>query len=386
MKTVITAASLYTPVLSIDLPVVSIEDGCILSIGSRAQTEVPSGAQVFDFPGCILSPGFIDLHIHGGAGYDVMEDNDAALTAVGLSIARHGVTGYLPTTVTASEDKTLRALERLGAAVARRDETDSCARPLGIHLEGPFISHAKRGVHPPQDLIAPSAKMLDRFWNASGGSLRMMTIAPELPGAIETILRATELGIHASLGHSAATYGEARAGIDAGADHATHTFNAMRPLDHRDPGILGAILGDRTLTADIIVDGIHVDPAVVRIFLAAKGEDRSILITDAISATGMPDGQFSLGALTVEVRDGRCEHEGKLAGSVLTLDRAVRNVMDFAGWKLQQAIRLASLNPATLLGSSCSVGVLAAGRPADLIALTSEGRIVQTFIAGKPVL
>ncbi len=179
MKTVITAASLYTPVLSIDLPVVSIEDGCILSIGSRAQTEVPSGAQVFDFPGCILSPGFIDLHIHGGAGYDVMEDNDAALTAVGLSIARHGVTGYLPTTVTASEDKTLRALERLGAAVARRDETDSCARPLGIHLEGPFISHAKRGVHPPQDLIAPSAKMLDRFWNASGGSLRMMTIAPE---------------------------------------------------------------------------------------------------------------------------------------------------------------------------------------------------------------
>ncbi len=125
---------------------------------------------------------------------------------------------------------------------------------------------------------------------------------------------------------------------------------------------------------------------MVRIFLAAKGEDRSILITDAISATGMPDGQFSLGALTVEVRDGRCEHEGKLAGSVLTLDRAVRNVMDFAGWKLQQAIRLASLNPATLLGSSCPAGTLAAGRPADLIALTSEGRIVQTFLGGKPLL
>jgi N-acetylglucosamine-6-phosphate deacetylase len=213
----------------------------------------------------------------------------------------------------------------------------------------------------------------------------MMTIAPELPGALETIRYARALGVHSSLGHSNATYKEAQSGISAGADHATHTFNAMRALDHRDPGILGAVLENEELTADIIADGIHVHPSVLKLFLRAKGADRAILITDAISATDMPDGVYSLGGLEVQVSNGRCEFQGKLAGSVLTLDRAIRNVMSFAGWQLQQAIKLATLNPAQRLGISDQRGLLAAGRRADLVVLTPEGEVAHTIIGGEIV-
>ncbi len=238
-------------------------------------------------------------------------------------------------------------------------------------------------MHPPENLLPPSPQALERFWQASAGNIRMMTIAPELPGAVETIQYAQTLGVHSSLGHSNATYKEAQAGISAGADHATHTFNAMRALDHRDPGILGAVLENDELTADIIADGIHVHPSVLKLFLRAKGADRAILITDAISATDMPDGVYSLGGLEVHVSNGRCEYQGKLAGSVLTLDRAIRNVMSFAGWQLQQAVKLATLNPAQRLGISDQRGLAAPGRRADLVVLTPEGQVVHTLIGGE---
>ncbi|HZD93323.1 MAG TPA: N-acetylglucosamine-6-phosphate deacetylase, partial [Candidatus Sulfotelmatobacter sp.] len=357
------------------------DDGTIAQVGSRTAMEMPAGARRLDFPDLVLAPGFIDIHIHGGAGYDVMESDNTMLAAIEIQMARHGVTAYLPTTVTASEDRTLRALEHLGKA-SQRSEGAGRARPLGIHLEGPFISHAKRGVHPPANLIQPSPQALERFWEASEGTIRMMTIAPELPGAVETIRHAHTLGVHSSLGHSNATYQETRAAIAAGADHATHTFNAMRPLDHREPGIVGAVLEGDELTADLIADGIHVDRSMVKLFLRAKGDDRAILITDAISATGKPDGTYRLGDFEVEVKDGRCEHDGKLAGSVLTLDRAVRNVMHFAHWRLERAVKLATLNPARLLGITGLRGTVAPGRRADLVALTPEGNVAHTIIAG----
>src|SRR5437660_9740087 len=231
MKTVITAARLFTPLECIESPVVVVEDGRFLSsVGSRLEMEVPQNSRQFDFPDAVLVPGFIDIHIHGGAGHDIMETDSAALAAIERHMARHGVTSYLPTTVTAPEDRILRALEHLGQRISRRDYADGGARPLGIHLEGPFLSHAKRGVHPPEHLVAPSPLIFERYWQASGGTLRIMTIAPELPGAIDTIRHAKKAGVHASIGHSNATYSEANQGIDAGADHATHTFNAMRPL------------------------------------------------------------------------------------------------------------------------------------------------------------
>lgn len=382
MKTAITAAHLITPEEWIDSPVVVVEDGYIAAVANRGALEIPAGARHIDLPGLILAPGLIDIHIHGGAGHDVMETNDAALAAIESHMVMTGVTSYLPTTVTAPEDTILSALEHLGTAV-KAPRSRRRARALGIHLEGPFISHAKRGVHPPENLQQPSTELLDRFWQASQGTIQMMTIASELPGALETISRGRKLGIRSSLGHSNATIEEARAGVTAGASHATHTFNAMRPLDHRDPGILGTVLLDDALTADIIADGIHVDPSVVDLFLRTKGEERAILITDAISATGMPEGKYRLGPFVVEVKDGRCDYQGRLAGSVLTLDRAVRNVMSFAGWKLQKAVKLATLNPARLLGADGERGLLARGRVADMVALTPEGCIRRTVLAGE---
>lgn len=383
MKTVITASTLFTPLEVVESPVVVIEDGHVTAVKPRRQMEVPASTKHFDFPEMTIAPGFVDIHIHGNAGHDVMEADNSALACIGRSLAKHGVTTYLPTTVSAPEESLLRALEHLGSAVTRDGNHDG-ARPLGIHLEGPFISHAKRGVHPLDVLVQPSARQLERFWQASAGTLRIMTIAPELPGAVETIQHAKKLGIHSSLGHSNATYQEAQQGIAAGADHATHTFNAMRALDHREPGILGAALTSDRLTADIIADGIHTDPSMVKLFLAAKGPERAILITDAISATGMGDGRYKLGSLDVEVKGDRCDYQGKLAGSVLTLDRAVRNTMNFAGWTIQQAVRLATHNPACLLGITTQRGAISPGSYADLVVLTPGGEVAQTFVAGRP--
>lgn len=383
MALIVTASQLFTPLEAIPSPCMLIEDGKVTSVRSQQEAEVPRG-KTLDFKDKLLAPAYLDLHLHGSSGHDVMEADDAALMAIETMLASRGVAGYLPTAVTAAEERTVRALEHLGKAI-RKGAQPGRSTPLGIHLEGPFISCAKRGVHPPEHLIEPSPEKLQRYWEASAGTLRMVTIAPEIPGAIETIRHARQLGIHCSLGHSNATYEEAIAGIAAGARHATHTFNAMRALDHRDPGILGAVLQHRELTADIIADGIHVHPSVVDLFILAKGLDRAILITDAISATGMPEGRYDLGGLEVEVKNQRCEYKGKLAGSVLTLERAIRNVMDFAQLGLQDALRLATLNPAMLIGVSEQRGSLTPGSRADMVVLTPEGQLVQTILGGEVV-
>jgi N-acetylglucosamine-6-phosphate deacetylase len=382
MKTVITAARLHTPDNAIDHPVLAIEDGQIVTMGSREQLAIPRDARHHDFPEGILAPGFVDIHVHGGSGHDVMELASSALAAMERGMVKHGVTSYLPTTVTAPLPDTLQSLEHLGKAVTAKNEPGR-ARPLGIHLEGPFISHAKRGVHPPDNLLRPSPKILRQFYEASGGTVLMMTIAPEIEGGVETIAEASTLGIHTSLGHSNATFAEANAGIEAGARHATHTFNAMRPLDHREPGILGAILSDNRLTADLIADGLHIDPAVIKILLRAKGIDRTILITDAISATGMPNGKYKLGGFEVVVKGNRCDLDGKLAGSVLTLDQAVRNVMKFVPLPLEIAVRLVTLNPARVVGLTDTRGVLAVGRTADIVVLTPSGDVIATMTSGQ---
>jgi N-acetylglucosamine-6-phosphate deacetylase len=185
------------------------------------------------------------------------------------------------------------------------------------------------------------------------------------------------------MGHSDADLAQAQAGVDAGVRHATHTFNAMRPLDHRDPGIIGETLTDKRISAEIIADGIHVDPVVVRLFLRAKGAEGAVLVTDATAATGMPNGRYQLGSLEVEVKDGKCLHDGRLAGSVLTMDRAVRNIVKFANWDLQRAVQLATLNPARTTGLTSNAGQLVAGAPADIVALNASGEVVKTIVRGQ---
>jgi N-acetylglucosamine-6-phosphate deacetylase len=378
------AERLYTPFDVVERPHVVIEDGLIAEIRSGESAGASSG-RVVEMGKATIAPGFVDLHIHGSDGYDVMEDDSAALPAVESLLAKHGVTGYFPTTVSAPLDQTLRALERLGQAIERAEDTSADrglrARPLGIHLEGPFISHVRRGVHPPADLLPPRLETFERFWQAARGRIKILTIAPELEGAPELIAEAAKRGVCVSLGHSNATAAETAHGIAAGARHATHTFNAMRPLDHRDPGILGTTLVDNRLTADVIADGIHLDPMVLELFLRAKGPERAVLITDAIAATGMPDGHYKLGSLDVDVRDGRCMSDGKLAGSVLTMDRAVQNVARLENWDLRKAVQMATANPARVVGQ-VERGILAPGMAADLVLLSADGRVQKTIIAG----
>jgi len=387
---VLCADRLFTPQQEIQNPLLFVEDGLISAVSSRAEQEIPHHATVLDLTkdvaGAILAPGFVDIHMHGGAGLDVMRASPAELPHLNKFLTTHGVTGYFPTTVAAPLDQTCAALERLADAVAVATISNNGnavqARPLGIHLEGPFLSHKRRGVHPPEYLVAPTLAIFERLWQAARGQVRMMTIAPELPGALEVIAEAARRKVCVSIGHSNAELDAARAGVRAGARHATHTFNAMRPLDHRDPGILAEVLTDGQLTADIIADGIHVAPEVVQLFLKAKGIERSVLITDATAAAGMPDGAYQLGPIQVEVKDGRCTMDGKLAGSVLTMDRAVRNVMQCAGWSLQDAVRAATLNPARATGLP-QHGKLVPGAEANLVVLSPNGEVRKTIVRGR---
>jgi N-acetylglucosamine-6-phosphate deacetylase len=381
----LTAASLLTPREKIDQPLVMIDDGKIVEVASRAGRAMAANTRIVDFGDAVLAPGFVDIHIHGSGGHDVMETDPGAMQAIEEFLPKHGVTSYFPTTVTAPVDKILGALDQIAGAIeaAEGEAGTMRARPLGIHLEGPFISHVRRGVHPPENLLPPTLQMFERFWQAARGHIRVMTIAPELQGAIEVIEMAVSRGVCVSLGHSDADLDATRRGVKAGARHATHTFNAMRPLGHRDPGILGEVLTDQRLTADIIADGVHLDPIIVDLFLKAKGPELAVLITDAISATGMPDGRYQLGGLDVEVHDGKCLMNGSLAGSVLTMDRALRNVMKFGGWSLPDAVRAASLNPAKAVGIADRNGAIAAGADANLVVLSSAGEVRNTIVKGK---
>jgi N-acetylglucosamine-6-phosphate deacetylase len=380
-----TAKELITPTETVKHPLLLVDDGKILEIANRAERTVPAGVRMLDLGNSVIAPGYIDLHIHGGAGFDVMDDNAAALPAVERLLARHGVTSYYPTTVTAPFDMTLHALERLADAIESGDcgskDADRRAHPLGIHLEGPFISHLRKGVHSAGDLLPPKLETFDRFWQAARGQLRMMTIAPELEGATEVIVEAARRGVCVSLGHSDADFDATERGVVAGARHATHTFNAMRPLDHRSPGILGAVLTDSRLSADLIADGVHLDPAIVALIANAKGPEQTVLITDSIAATGMPDGRYRLGLIEVDVKDGKCIAGGKLAGSVLTMDKAVRNLALFAGWSLPQAVAAASRNPARVARLT-NKGSLVAGADADFVVLNPAGEVLRTFVGG----
>lgn len=376
MRQVLLAARVVTPRQCLRPGVVVLEDGKISAVGSRAELEIPPRAPVKDFGDAVLAPGLVDLHVHGGGGIDFMQAalkrDRAGLATIRAHLARHGVTTALATTMTATWDDTLAAIHELAEA------------GWDIHAEGPFLSRLQGGVHPPELLLEPTLERLTQMWASSQGRLRWITLAPELAGADAFIAAAAKHGIRVAMGHSDATLEQAEAGVAAGARHATHTFNAMRPLHHRDPGLLGAVLSNPKVSAEIIADGIHVDPVVVNLFLQLKGEALAVLVSDGISASGCGDGEFVLGELPVKVKDGRCQLGNALAGSVLTLERAVSNVTQWSGWPLEKAVRLATLNPATALGLD-QKGRLQAGADADLVVLTPQGGVRATYVGGQQV-
>ena len=384
MKTVITAARLWNGGEFISDPLIEIEDGKISWLGAISEREVPSNAVHHDYRGATLSPAFFDVHIHGAAGHDVMEATPQSLSAVSHFLATRGTGSFLATTVTAPLDATLRSLEGIAGLIEKSAPQEwPGAQPLGIHLEGPFLSHAKRGVHPPEHLLAPEIATFDRMWQASSGHIRLMTLAPELPGAADLAAHATALGVRVSVGHSNATAAETAHTIAAGATSATHTFNAMRALNHREPGILGAVLSTDPLYAELICDGIHVDPSLVKVWWRAKGQDRGILITDGMAATGMPEGEYLLGGFPVQVANGKATANGVLAGSVLTLDRAVANFMAYTDAPIEAVLPLVTSNPAGMTGFPQASNPLSAGAAATFVVLDRSGKLLHSISNGK---
>jgi len=385
--TLIHAARAFTPTSEIEDAGILFREDVIEAVGPRSGMSLPSGAQEIRADGRIAVPGFIDVHIHGAGGHDFMEGKSEACRAVSRKVSEHGTTSLVATTVTASSDDTVRAVEGIAGYMARQHQTEEArAEILGIHFEGPFISKERRGVHPPEWIQLPSSQTLGRFLKAAAGNARILTIAPELLGAAPCIDAAREAGLVVSMGHTDATYEQARAAMARGARNATHVYNAMRPFSHRDPGVIGAVLTSPDINAELIADGVHVEEAAMKLLLLAKGVARVILVSDGLSATGMPDGKYMLGNLEVTVSGGVCRNaDGVLAGSTLTLDRALRNIVNL-GIALPDAVRTLTLNPASMLGIEFKKGSLRTGADADIVLLDEGLRITNVWARGCAVL
>ncbi|HEV7967051.1 MAG TPA: N-acetylglucosamine-6-phosphate deacetylase [Candidatus Acidoferrales bacterium] len=382
---VIQAARALTPFEEIPDAMVVIHGSKIAAIGQRGKVELPLGVREINAGGRTVVPGFVDVHIHGAGGHDVMEGTSEALEIITATAAEHGTTSLLATTVTASEKQTRESVAGIAQFIRNTSQYathELSAEILGIHFEGPFISPARRGVHPAKWIAAPSTDLLAQFLREARGTAQILTLAPELPGALDLILGAREAGLVVSLGHTDATYEQTQAAIEAGASHAAHVFNAMRPFSHRGTGVIGAVLTSPKVSAELIADGVHVDEAAMRILVELKTPERVILVSDGISATGMPDGKYQLGMFEVKVSAGVARNaEGKLAGSTLTLDRALQNMVAL-GVPLSSALRMATANPARQMGLAARKGVLAPGADADLVFLDDKLQVCGVMTRG----
>jgi N-acetylglucosamine-6-phosphate deacetylase len=353
-----------------------IEGSKIAAIGIRDS----SGVASFDAGGRVIAPGFIDIHIQGAGGADVLDGTREALQVISRTLARLGTTSFLGTTVAepGSGHKHLRMM---------REHTNKDldgATLLGIHLEGPFINPAKRGGIAPGGIYPSSPGGLDELFDAAGDTLRMMTIAPELPGNLDMIRRLVDRGTVAAFAHSAATYDELRAGFAAGISHITHIFNAMTPLHHRDPGPLAAIFENSSVTAQIISDGHHVHPAVVRLLLRVLGKDRCVGITDGVQGMGLPDGRYRYNGREYDSIDGVARYgDGTLIGTTMGLGVILRRFMEFTGCSLRDAIDTVTIVPARVLGIDSSRGSIAPGKHADLVILNHDLSVHTTIVSGR---
>ena len=362
---------------------VVVRDGRILDVmprwRGRPRPAAGSGP-VVELDRRWVVPGYIDTHVHGGGGACANADDPDEITSMARFHAAHGTTALLATTIPAPVDE----LEAAARAIARSAVRREGACVLGAHLEGPFLSPGRAGALDPKAFLEPDPAVLARLLTAGAGSIRVMTIAPELPGAPELIDSLVSRGVVTSLGHTDATYAQARAAVRRGARGATHLFNAMRPLHHREPGVAGAVLDLPEVSCELICDGIHVDPAALRLALRAKGTKGVRLVTDAIHAAGMPDGSYRLAGAEVIVSAGRASVAGggPIAGSTLTMDGAVRNAVRFLDLSLEEACIAASSNPARLLGLGDRKGAISPGLDADLVVLDEELRVCGTLIAG----
>lgn len=357
---------------------VLIENGKIAKINpTNVETE-----NIIDAQGLYLSPGFIDVHIHGAGGHDTMEGTKEAINTIAKVIVQRGTTSFTPTTMTVAAQDIVKSMKVIKEA--KENGTDG-ANVLGAHLEGPFINLLAIGAQNPNFLIAPSVENFNKIVGDCEDAVVSLTLAPEVEGAKELIKYLSDKGIVCSIGHTKANYEEAMDGIKCGCSHSTHLFNAMTGFAHREPGVVGAIF-DSEITTETISDGIHISYPSLRVAYKAKGIDKTLLVTDAMMACCMPDGNYTLGGQDVVVANGAARLlTGSLAGSVLTLDNAVRNVYQNSDYSLYEVIRMASYNPARHCKVEDRKGQIKEGFDADLLLFDEDIRIKSVFVNGKLV-
>lgn len=333
-----------------------------------------------------LIPGMIDMHIHGAAAADVMDGTEVALQTISQALVREGVTGFLATTMTAEQHKIAATLATINEYIIQQHQEQIGAELLGIHLEGPFISKAKAGAQNITNIINPNMKLCKQWLNLTNNNIKVITLAPEINSGINLIKFLHVNGIIAAIGHSNATYEQTAQAIQAGCNHATHLFNAMRPIHHRDPGCIAALLLDPKTTIELIADNNHLHPKIIELAYKLKGKDKVILVTDAMRAKNMPDGTYNLGGQVVLVANQVARlKNNKLAGSVLTMDQALRNIMRITKCSLNDAIQMTTINPAKKIGVDARKGSIAINKDADLVVLNSAYQVMLTICRGKIV-
>jgi len=371
-------ATVLTPTERIDNGALVTNGRQIADVGPVERIPCPDDAQIIDAAGLFLVPGLIDLQINGAFGYDFTAD-PTTIWPVAAKLPRYGVTAFLPTIIS-SPLKTVAAAQQILTQAPGTVATG--AVPLGLHVEGPFLNLKRKGAHNPEHLLPPDLGAVADW--SPGRGVRLVTLAPELPGGLDLVALLAERDVVVSAGHSNATYAEALASFDAGIRYVTHLFNAMPPLHHREPGLIGTLLTDPRPTAGVIADGVHAHPAIVRMAWQTLGNTRLNLVTDAMAALGMPPGQHLLGDYDVTVDETSARLvDGTLAGSILSMDTALRNLVAFAQCSLAEALPTVTTTPARLLGLSGERGQLAPGYPADIVLLSPELDVVMTVVEGR---
>lgn len=380
MRTILSGGKIVTPTQVIKNHTLILEDEIISAIIPDQKFIVEKNDHTINIKGKWVTPGLIDIHVHGANYADAMDADPESINTLNQFFASRGVTGYLLTTGTASNSDISAVIN----CFQEYSPTEDGAVPLGIHLEGPYLCEERKGAQPSIHLRDPEPVYYQRWFES--GVIRLMTVAPELEGALALIQTGIKKGVEFAVGHSVASYEVMQEAIERGLRQATHTFNGMNPLHHRRPGVLGAVLSDDRLFAQVIADGVHVHPAVVNALVKAKGINRTILITDSIRAAGMGNGEYDLLGQTVSVKGNVARiASGSLAGSVLTMDQAVRNTMTFCDIPFAQAIQMASLTPAKSLNLHTERGALEPGLRADVTIFSQDYSVETTIVGGNIV-
>ncbi|HEY4391401.1 MAG TPA: N-acetylglucosamine-6-phosphate deacetylase [Paenibacillus sp.] len=372
--------------------IVGIDHGDGREVESDGQETIAEGSWIqIDAGGRMLLPGFIDLHVHGGGGYDVMKGSTDELYGMCRFHASRGTTSLLATTLTASHEEIISALESAADAVQATDREPDGAHLLGVHLEGPFLNQTRCGAQNPDDLREPSIEEFESFWSASQGTIRLMAIAPELPSAEEVIVHAVGKGVTISLAHTDADYTTMKKAVEWGATQVTHLFNGMRPLHHREPGVAGAALMLDELAVELICDGYHVHPDLVKWVFDIKPEGKVIMITDSMCAAGCPNGEYFLGKLPVLMHNGQVHLKladgslGSLAGSSLTMIDALSRTVAFTGKEIADIVPALTIHPAIQIGVQDRKGTIELGKDADIVIIDEEFQVYQTYVQGHRV-